>query len=365
MTFQARLLLEDGTEFSGRYFTTPKDVYGEVVFNTAMSGYQEVLTDPSYAHQCVVMTYPMIGNYGINDQDVESKQVFLQALLCKEYVDFYSNWQSVKSLKTYLEEHNRVGVDRLDTRALTLHIRTHGAQRMIITSDLNASRDDLLKKIATHPKMSGLNLAARVTSEAPYSWGGEPKKFKLAVLDCGVKFNILRHFSNRGCDCVVMPLNRAKEMLDSGEYHGLFISNGPGDPAPVDIAVDLIRAQLGKLPIFGICLGHQLIAHALGGTTYKLKFGHHGINHPVKNLRTGKVEITSQNHGFCVDVASLGSDVTVTHVNLYDGTNEGFRHNIYPLFSVQYHPESAPGPCDSDYLFDEFVQMMETSHVHA
>lgn len=368
MTFQARLLLEDGTEFTGRFFTKSKDVFGEVVFNTAMSGYQEVLTDPSYSNQCVVMTYPMIGNYGINYDDVESNQIYLNALLCKEYVDHPSNWQSVKSLKDYLEEHQKVGVERLDTRALTLHVRDNGAQRLMITGNIHASQEELLSQISAQPKMSGLNLAQHVTTSDTYSWNKKQsaeKKFKLAVLDCGVKFNILRHLEDRGCDCVVMPIDQAKDMLNRNTYHGLFISNGPGDPEPVEAAVDVIKSHLGKLPIFGICLGHQLIAHALGGKTYKLKFGHHGVNHPVKNLQTGKVEITSQNHGFCVDITSLGTDVTVTHVNLYDGTNEGFRHNTYPLFSVQYHPESAPGPCDSDYLFDEFVQMMETTQVHA
>ncbi len=368
MTLQARLLLEDGTEFFGRYFTEPKQVFGEVVFNTAMSGYQEVLTDPSYSNQCVVMTYPMIGNYGINNHDVESKQIFLNALLCKEYVDHPSNWQSVKSLKVFLEEFGKVGVDRLDTRALTLHVRDHGAQRLIITSDLTASKHDLIKKIREVPEMKGLNLAQEVTTDASYSWQSEKnvkKKFKIAVLDCGVKYNILRHLHDRGCDCVVMPIDQASDMLKAETFDGLFISNGPGDPEPVQKAVELIQSQLGKLPIFGICLGHQLIAHALGAKTYKLKFGHHGINHPVKNLMTGKVEITSQNHGFCVDVDSLKDDVTVTHINLYDGTNEGFRHNKYPLFSVQYHPEAAPGPCDSDYLFDEFVEMMKTSNVYA
>ena len=251
----------------------------------------------------------------------------------------------VKSLKEYLQDHHKVGVERLDTRAITLHVRDHGAQRMIITSDMTATKETV-QKINDHPKMAGLNLAQTVTTESKYSWNKEEvveKKFKLAVLDCGVKYNILRHLDERGCECVVMPINQAKEMLENDTYP-LFISNGPGDPEPVEAAVEVIKSQLGKLPIFGICLGHQLIAHALGGKTYKLKFGHHGINHPVKNLQTGKVKITSQNHGFCVDVSSLGTDVTVTHVNLYDGTNEGFRHNIYPLFSVQYHPEAAPGP---------------------
>lgn len=367
MTLQARLLFEDGTEFFGRYFTTPKDVYGEIVFNTAMSGYQEVLTDPSYSNQCVVMTYPMIGNYGINLADNESSSIYLNALLCKEYVDTPSNWQSVKTLKDYLDEHGRVGVERFDTRAITLHVRAHGAQRVVITSDLSISKEMLLKKLGQFPKMSGLNLAETVTTSEAYEWQKLTgnKKFKLAVLDCGVKYNILRHFEQRGCECVVLPINEAEKILNETDFHGLFISNGPGDPEPVETAVNLIRSNLGRVPIFGICLGHQLIAHALGAKTYKLKFGHHGINHPVKNIQTGRVEITSQNHGFCVDVSSLGEDVTVTHVNLYDGTNEGFKHNRYPLFSVQYHPEAAPGPCDSDYLFDQFVQMMETSHVHA
>ncbi len=367
MTLQARLLFEDGTQFMGRYFTTPKDVYGEIVFNTAMSGYQEVLTDPSYSNQCVVMTYPMIGNYGINLEDNESNSIYLNAIICKEYVDFPSNWQSVKTLKSYLDDHQKVGVERFDTRAITLHVRNHGAQRVVITSDLNLSKDELFKKLKQFPKMSGLNLAETVTTNQSYLWDQKPskKKFKLAVLDCGVKFNILRHFEQRGCECVVLPIEDAESIIQNDDFHGLFISNGPGDPEPVEKAVSLIQSQLGKLPIFGICLGHQLIAHALGAKTYKLKFGHHGINHPVKNLATGRVEITSQNHGFCVDVDSLGDDITVTHTNLYDGTNEGFKHNVYPLFSVQYHPESAPGPCDSDYLFDQFVEMMETSHAHA
>ena len=367
MTNQARLLFEDGTEFFGRFFTSPAVVYGEIVFNTAMSGYQEVLTDPSYSNQCVVMTYPMIGNYGINLADNESNAIYLNALLCKEYVNHPSNWQSVQTLKDYMEKHNKVGVEGLDTRAITLHVRDHGAQRVVITSDVTASKESLISSIQAFPKMAGLNLAQKVSTDQAYSWDhtGIEKKYRIAVLDCGVKFNILRHLEKRGCECVVLPLDEAYNALETESFHGLFISNGPGDPEPVQKAVEIIQSQLGKLPIFGICLGHQLIAHALGAKTYKLKFGHHGINHPVKNLRTGRVEITSQNHGFCVDVDHLSDDITVTHVNLYDGTNEGFKHNRYPLFSVQYHPESAPGPCDSDYLFDEFVQMMEKKHVHA
>ena len=368
MTTKARLILEDGSEFFGEYFTEPKEVFGEVVFNTAMSGYQEVITDPSYKNQCVIMTYPMIGNYGINEVDNESKKVFLSAVLCKEYVDLPSNWQSVKTLKQYLEEFNAVGVERLDTRTMTLHVRDCGAQRMIITPDLDSTVNQLIDKVKELPEMVGSNLAKVVTTDSSYSWksnDGVDSKLKIAVLDCGVKYNILRHFESRGCQCEVLSLDEAAVALESSHFDGLFISNGPGDPEPVNQAIQLVQQQLGKIPIFGICLGHQLIAHALGGKTYKLKFGHHGINHPVKNLQTGKVEITSQNHGFCVDVDSLGPDVIVTHENLYDGTNEGFRHQKYPLFSVQYHPESAPGPCDSSYLFDEFVQMMKEAPCHA
>ena len=352
----------------GQFFTQPTTVFGEIVFNTAMSGYQEVLTDPSYSNQCVVLTYPMVGNYGINTQDVESNAIYLNALLCKEYVDAPSNWQSVQTLKAYLNDANKVGVQGLDTRSITLHIRDHGSQRVMITPDTTTPIDQLLEQVTAQPKMAGLNLAKTVTASESYVW--EPSqlkdpKFKIAVLDCGVKYNILRHFQSRGCECHVLPLSTAQAQLDANEYHALFVSNGPGDPEPVATAISVIQSQIERRPIFGICLGHQLIAHALGGQTYKLKFGHHGINHPVKNLTTGKVEITSQNHGFCVDVASLGDDVTPTHVNLYDGTNEGFRHNTHPIYSVQYHPESAPGPCDSDYLFDEFIQIMEASRVPA
>ena len=305
---------------------------------------------------------------GLTSKMLSLSKLYLNALLCKEYVDTPSNWQSDQSLKSYLESHGKVGVERLDTRAITLHIRDHGSQRVIITPDLEASKESLLEQIFAFPKMAGLNLAADVSTDQLYTWNesnSNDSKFRLAVLDCGVKYNILRHFESRGCECVVLPIDQAKEALATQQFHGLFISNGPGDPEPVQAAIDIIQSQFGQLPIFGICLGHQLIAQALGGSTYKMSFGHHGINHPVKNLETGRVEITSQNHGFCVDVDSLGEDVIVTHVNLYDGTNEGFKHTKFPLFSVQYHPEAAPGPCDSDYLFDEFIQMMEAVYVTA
>lgn len=362
MTSVARLIFEDGTEFIGSFFTTKTECMSEIVFNTAMSGYQEVLTDPSYTNQSVLMTYPMIGNYGINPNDMESDKSHLSALLCKEYVSLPSNWESVQPLHMYLNEHEIVGVEGLDTRSIALHIRRHGAQRVCITTNVSASIDQIQQQIHAFPLMKGSNLASVVSTPNTYTWQSPntpPPSRRLAVLDCGVKHNILRHFHQRGCECVVLPLDRAQDALSAESFDGLFISNGPGDPEAVSVAIDVIRMNLGKIPIFGICLGHQLIALALGGNTYKLPFGHHGINHPVKNVSTGRVEITAQNHGFCVDIDSLGDAVVVTHINLYDGTNEGFRHVEYPLFSVQYHPEASPGPCDSDYLFDDFVTIMD------
>ncbi len=360
------MIFEDGTVFFGRFFTKAQHAEGEIVFNTAMTGYQEVLTDPSYSQQCVIMTYPLIGSYGITPDDNESDAIGLQAILCKEYVDHPSNWQSIMSVKTYLDNHDRVGVEWLDTRAMTLHVRQHGAQRVMITSDCDTPVATLLPQVRAIAPMTGQNVARKVTTPTVYTWQEAPssRRFTVAVLDCGVKFTILRHLQKRGCDCLVLPLDTAQDILRGRAVDGLFISNGPGDPEPVQSAIDLIQSYMGKCPIFGICLGHQLIAQALGARTFKMPFGHHGANHPVKNLSTGKIEITSQNHGFCVDADSLGPDVEITHINLNDGTNEGFRHKKYPLFSVQYHPESAPGPCDSDYLFDDFIHMIETASVH-
>ncbi|MFC1752095.1 glutamine-hydrolyzing carbamoyl-phosphate synthase small subunit [Thermoproteota archaeon] len=373
---KARLIFENGTVFEGAVFASRNDRYGEVVFNTAMCGYQEVLTDPSYSGQMVVMTYPLIGNYGINSEDVESKSLYLSALLVREYMDFPSNWRSKKSLKTYLEEYNVLGMEGLDTRALTRFIRDKGAQKALVTTS-DEPLHSLVQKVKASPAMKGQNLAEKVSSIKSYSWKEKPYTaqaeksesssmknesklaFKVAVIDCGVKYNILRELTAAGCECEVVPAGISAETILENKFSGVFISNGPGDPEPVYTVIRTIQELIGKIPIFGICLGHQLIGLALGARSYKLKFGHHGVNHPVKNLKTGHVEITSQNHGFCIDMSSLNKDdIEITHVNLNDNTVEGFRHKQYPVFCVQYHPEAGPGPHDSRYLFHEFTVMM-------
>ncbi|MFC1617195.1 glutamine-hydrolyzing carbamoyl-phosphate synthase small subunit [Candidatus Margulisiibacteriota bacterium] len=357
---KAKLIFEKGRVFEGKLFAGAAERIGEVIFNTAMSGYQEVLTDPSYHGQMVLMTYPLIGSYGINEDDIESRKLFLKALLVKEYIDFPSNWRSIKSLKAYLEENNIIGAEGFDTRAITKYIRTAGAQKALLTSTDDPIAKQL-EKIKAAPGLLGANLVKNVTIDKKYTWHAESKaKYKVAVIDCGVKYNILRMLSKHNCECTVYPAGvSAEEILGKG-YDGIFLSNGPGDPEPVKNVVKTVRECLGKLPIFGICLGHQILGLALGGKTYKLKFGHHGVNHPVKNLQTGHVEITSQNHGFCVDIDSLNkNEIEVTHINLNDQTVEGIRHKKYPAFSVQYHPEAAPGPHDSAYLFQDFIKMMK------
>jgi carbamoyl-phosphate synthase small subunit len=374
---KALLALEDGSVFEGWSFTGPAESTGEVVFNTSMTGYQEILTDPSYFGQMVAMTYPLIGTYGVNLEDVESESIKAKALLVREYQEFPSNPRSSSTLADYLLGEGVPGIEGLDTRALTRRIRSAGAMRAALsTLDLNPA--SLVEKAKASPPMGGLDLVSEVTRTSPalwqcgamnplegglagFQWPGRPEGWRVVAMDYGIKWNILRSLERRGCTVLVLPAGTSAEAIDELDPHGLFLSNGPGDPAAVGYAVETVRHQLGRRPVFGICLGHQLIGLALGGDTFKLKFGHHGGNQPVKDLATGKVEVTSQNHGFCVDATSLKDDgVELTHINLNDGTLEGLRHREMPLFSVQYHPEAAPGPHDAGYLFDRFIDMMKT-----
>ncbi len=374
---KAILALEDGTVFTGRSFTGPFETEGEVVFNTSMTGYQEILTDPSYCGQMVTMTYPLIGNYGVNETDVESDRIQVKAFLVKEYQPYPSNFRSRKSLGEYLKENGIPGMEGLDTRALTRHLRLSGAMRGVLSTE-NLDPDSLVRKAQASPKMAGADLVQYVTCKrallwrngrpvpietdlASFEWPEAHKKFRVVAMDFGIKYNILRCLEERDCQVLLVPAQTGSETIDSLGPDGLFLSNGPGDPAAVTYAIDTIKSQLGKRPIFGICLGHQLLGLALGGETYKLKFGHRGANQPAKDLKTGRVAITSQNHGFCVDDDTLkDADIETSQMNLNDNTLEGLTHKAYPLFSVQYHPEASPGPHDAAYLFDRFIEMMET-----
>lgn len=356
---EAILALEDGTIFRGKSFGGSGERYGEVVFNTSMAGYQEILTDPSYKGQIVAMTYPLIGNYGVNNDDVESRQPFLEGFVVKEYSKIASNWRAEKSLGEYLKENNILGIEGVDTRALTLHIREAGAMKAVLsTQDLDEKR--LAQKAKDSPGLVGLDLVKDVTSKKKYVWSEiRRSKYKVVVLDCGVKYNSLRELLKNGCQVIVVPANTSADEILEMKPDGVLLSNGPGDPAAVGYVVQTTQRLIGKVPIFGICLGHQMLGLALGGATYKLKFGHHGGNHPVKDLNSGKVSITVQNHGFCVDIGSLNKkDIEITHLNLNDQTLEGMRHKKLPIFSVQFHPEASPGPQDAEYLFREFIKMM-------
>jgi carbamoyl-phosphate synthase small subunit len=356
----AILALEDGTIFKGQSFGATGERCGEAVFNTGMTGYQEILTDPSYKGQIVTMTYPLIGNYGINAEDVESRKPFVEGFVVRECSKIASNWRTEKTLEAYLKENNILGIEGIDTRRLTLHIREAGAMKAVLsTEDLNDK--SLVKKAKDSLGLIGRDLVKEVTNRKKYIWSkAEKARFKVAVLDCGVKYNILRELLKHKCKVIVVPADtEASEILEM-KPDGLLLSNGPGDPAAVKYVIETTKKLISKLPIFGICLGHQMLGLALGGETYKLKFGHHGANHPVKDLRTGKVSITVQNHGFCVDIDSLPKkDIEITHINLNDNTLEGIRHKKLPIFSVQFHPEASSGPHDAEYLFGDFIKLMK------
>jgi len=368
---EAVLVLRDGRVFRGRALGAVGETDGEVIFNTAMSGYQEILTDPSYRGQIVTMTYPMIGNYGLNEEDVESHRPWANGLIVKEASVCPSSWRGRVSLDAYLKTHGLVGLQGIDTRALTRHLRDAGAQDGIISSaDLDVDR--LRDKARALPGLVGRDLVAEVTAAEPFTWKTgkwdlakgyrppPPARFNVVAFDAGIKFNILRQLRAAGCDVTVVPAGTPAEAVLERKPHGVFLSNGPGDPEGVPYLIDSVRALLGRVPVFGICLGHQIIGLAAGGRTYKLPFGHHGANHPVRDLATGRVEITSQNHGFAVDPASLaGRGWEPSHVNLNDGTCEGLRHAELPVFCVQYHPEASPGPHDANYLFHRFTDLME------
>jgi carbamoyl-phosphate synthase small subunit len=369
---KAVLALADGRIFEGRSFGATGEAIGEVVFNTAMSGYQEVLTDPSYKGQMVTMTYTQIGNTGINPEDIESRGLFLSGFIVREYQECYSNWRATMSLGSYLQENGVVGIQGIDTRALTRHLRDKGAQNGVI-STIDLDHASLVAKARAIPSMAGQDLASGVSCDEPYHWtegvwdleDGYPQvdpaglKYKVVAYDFGIKYNILRCLVDAGCDVTVVPANFPADEALAMKPDGIFLSNGPGDPEPLVQVQAEIKKFVGKLPIFGICLGHQLLGLALGGKTVKLPFGNHGSNLPVMDMSTRKVEITSQNHGFAVDLDSLGADACLGHENLNDQTVEGIHHCSLPIFSVQHHPEASPGPHDSQYLFGRFVEMME------
>jgi carbamoyl-phosphate synthase small subunit len=368
------LALADGRTFKGTLFGATEEAEGEVVFNTSMSGYQEVLTDPSYCGQMVVMTSPLIGNYGINPEDFESDRPYLSGFIIKELSGVPSNWRSTGTLDEFMKKYNVVGLQGIDTRALTRHIRDHGAQQAVISNDLS-NIDALIQKAKQSPSMEGKDLVQQVTCKEPYGWSEgdwdlrtgyadlsnnrQNENFFVVVYDFGIKRNILRRLTQVGCKVKVVPAATSAEAVMKMKPDGVFLSNGPGDPSAVSYAIQNVRDLVGKVPIFGICLGHQILNLALGGTTYKLQFGHHGGNQPVMDLRRQKVEITSQNHGFAVDDKTGNDDVEITCINLNDQTVEGIRHKKYPVSSVQYHPEASPGPQDSSYLFQDFVSLMK------
>ncbi|MFK7850140.1 MAG: glutamine-hydrolyzing carbamoyl-phosphate synthase small subunit [Akkermansiaceae bacterium] len=374
----ATLALEDGRCFSGFSYGASGTTTGEICFNTSMTGYQEVITDPSYRGQIVAMTYPMIGNYGVNSADNESAGPHIRAFVIGELCEIPSNWRSEESLSSYLERHNILGIEDIDTRALTKHLRSLGAMRACVTTEL--SEEEAIAAAQNSAPMEGSDFVKEVTTKEPYKWEEESRKwtlpnvslgedeayqelpeakYKVVAIDLGLKYNQLRMLRQAGFEVEVVPATTSAVDILAMNPDGLFLTNGPGDPAALEYVHKEIKELITKLPTFGICLGNQMLAHAYGGKTFKLKFGHRGANQPVKDLRTGKITITSQNHGFAVDPDSLPDDIEVTHINLNDNTVEGMRHKTLPVFSVQYHPEAAPGPNDAEYFFEEFATLIE------
>ena len=365
----ALLVLEDGTAFHGRAVGAHGETVGEVVFNTSMTGYQEILTDPSYKGQLVAMTYPHIGNYGVNDEDVESSKPWADGFIMRELSPVASNFRSQQSLGDYLMQHGIVAIDGVDTRALTLRLRRFGAMKGgISTTEQDPAK--LVKRVHEAPSIVGTDMVKVVTCAKPYVWPPTPEhapaakpKHDVVVIDYGVKYNILRRLAELGCRVHVVPATLPAKDILAMRPDGIVLSNGPADPAAVTYGIETIKQLLGAAPMLGICLGHQLLGHAFGGRTFKLKFGHHGGNQPVQDLSTSKVEITTQNHGFAVDVDSIPNrQVELTHVNLNDRTVEGMKHKTLPIFSLQYHPEAAPGPHDARYLFQRFLEQIERAH---
>lgn len=355
--YNKKIVLEDGEEYFGYGFGADTERISEIVFNTSVVGYQEIVSDPSYTYQMVVMTYPLIGNYGITDEDYETRVPTIGGLIVREYNDMPSNFRYTKTLSEYLEENNIPGIYGLDTRKLTRSIRDKGSRKVIIT-DIKTSKEEALKKLRNYeiPK----DAVAKVSCKKKWYSRTANARFNIVAVDCGIKLNIIRSLNKRGCNVTVVPYNTSFERIEELKPDGIFLSNGPGDPEDVHEVIELVKKAKGKYPIFGICLGHQMISLAYGAKTYKLKFGHRGGNHPVLNLKTDKIEITSQNHSYAVDEESLKkTKLKATHKNILDGTIEGVECEKDKIFSVQYHPESAPGPQDSSYLFDQFIKMME------
>ena len=356
------LVLEDGTTYEGKHFGSEGTSFGEIVFNTSMTGYQEIITDPAYAGQIITFTYPEIGNYGTNKSDLEAKKSFANGIVVKNLSPIHSNWRSDNDLDGFLKSQNLIGISGVDSRSITRKIRSTGAMRAGVSTEI-LNPEELHKQVLSSPSMLGRDLAKEVTTRENYR-GPMPKvqpAYPIVAMDFGIKQNILNRLSAYGLAPLVVPAHTTYEEIKAINPVGLFLSNGPGDPEPVQYAVETIKKIIDKLniPIFGICLGHQLLAQAFGAKTYKMKFGHRGANQPVKNLLTGKIEITSQNHGFAVEAETLPKELEVTHFNLNDNTNEGFKHKELPIFSVQYHPEASPGPHDSDYLFNNFVGLIK------